>query len=472
MTASRPDDDFETRPRPNEVDRAFRLPIPAHLVYIATVLPFLFIAALVAINALYVAAEFASVAVPRSKVAHAAKDGSTRAIGLRDLLDDPAALDRYIAACQIGITLSSLLVGAYGQATLGPALAALLTEHLGLDRAAAFSTSTVVVLLALTATQVVLGELVPKNLALRYPLEVALFTFPTTRLSTVLYRPFIAFLNGSGLLLLKPFGLLAHGHQHVHGPEEIELLLAESRRGGALTPEAHRRLRRGLQLSRRTVHELMVPRRELEAIEVNTTTQEVVERLRTSPYSRLPVYRGSLDAVLGVVSSKDLVHLFVNEGALPPLTSLVRPLPFVPESMSADRLVHYLQERRASLAIVVDEYGGVQGLISVEDVLSELLGDLADELKEPDPGPETLEDGSIRLPGSMTLTDAEPWLGVRWTGTTTTVGGHVVEVLGRLPDPGEEHVIDGVTVKILDMGPTAIRWLAAKRIERIEGTSR
>ncbi|MCB9599752.1 MAG: HlyC/CorC family transporter [Sandaracinus sp.] len=428
-------------------------------------LAFTVLAALVAINALYVAAEFASVSVPRSKIAQAAKDGSSRAAGLRVVLDDAVALDRYIAACQIGITLSSLLVGAYGQATLGPALAELLETHLGLESVAAVSTSAVVVILLLTALQVVLGELVPKNLALRFPTEVALFTYPPTRLSTVLYRPFIAFLNGSGLLLLKPFGLEAHGHQHIHGPEEIELLLAESRRGGALSPEAHRRLRRGLQLSRRTVHELMVPRRELEAIEVSTPTDEVVERLRTSPYSRLPVYRGSLDAVLGVVSSKDLVHLFVSEGELPPLESLVRPLPFVPETMTADRLVHYLQERRASLAIVVDEYGGVQGLISVEDVLAELLGDLADELKEPDPGPETLADGSVRLPGTMTLLDAEPWLGVRWTGATTTVGGHVVETLGRLPEAGEEHVIDGVRVKVLDMGPTAIRWLAVRRVE-------
>lgn len=425
--------------------------------------PFLVLTALVAVNALYVAAEFASVAVARSKVAQAARDGSVRAEGLRAVLDDSAALDRHIAACQIGITLSSLLVGAYGQAAFGPALAPLLREHLGLDEVAAFSTATVTVLLTLTAAQVVLGELVPKNLALRFPLEVALLTFAPTRLSTVLYRPFIAFLNGSGLLLLKPFGLAAHGHQHVHGPEEIELLLAESRRGGTLSPEAHRRLRRGLHLSRRSVHELMVPRRELEALEVRTPTEEVVERLRTSPYSRLPVYRETLDAVLGVVSSKDLVHLFVREGELPPLEELVRPLPFVPETMTADRLVHYLQERRTSLAIVVDEYGGVQGLISVEDVLAELLGELADELKEPEPGPETLADGSVRLPGTMTLTDAEPWLGTRWRGAATTVGGHVVEVLGRLPEAGEEYEIDGVEVKVIDMGRTAIRWLAVRR---------
>lgn len=431
-------------------------------------IPLLVIVAMVAVNALYVAAEFASVAVQRPKIAQAAKDGSARARGLQEILEDPARLDRYIAACQIGITLSSLLVGAYGQATLGPALAALLGRHLALEPATAFSAATILVLLVLSAAQVVLGELVPKNLALRFPTEVALLTYPAIRLSTTLYRPFIAFLNGSGMLLLRPFGLEAHGHQHIHGPEEIELLLAESGRSGALSLDAQHRLRRGLQLNKRTVHELMVPRRELEAIEVSTPTAELIDRLRRSPYSRLPVYRGTLDAVLGVVSSKDLVHRLVTDGDLPPLEALVRPLPYVPESIAADRLLRYLQERRASIAIVVDEYGGVQGLISVEDVLAELLGDLADELKEPGPSAQPLEDGSVRLPGAMTLMDAEPWLGVHWSTAggqrgATTVGGHIVEALGRLPEAGEEHLIDGVQVKILDMGPTAIRWLAVRK---------
>lgn len=429
----------------------------------APVVEALVLIVLVLVNALYVAAEFASVAAPRSRVAEAAEQGSARAAGLQGVLESPEKLDRYIAACQIGITLSSLVVGAYGQAKLGPGLQALLEQHGGLEAKTAASATVVLILIVLTGAQVILGELVPKNLALQFPVEVALLTYQPVRLSTVLYRPFIAFLNGSGLLLLKPFGLEAHGHQHVHGPEEIEFLLGESRQQGVLTPEAHRRLKRGLYLSKRTVHELMVPRRELQAIEVSTPTEDVVKRLRSSPYSRLPVYRGTLDAVLGVVSSKELVHRYIREGSLPALEALVTPLPFVPESITADRLVSYLQERRASMAIVVDEYGGVQGLISIEDVLADLLGDLADELKEPAPAPERLEDGSTRLPGGMTLADAEPWLSGRWSGTAKSLGGHVVERLGRLPETGEELVIEGVRVRILDMGPTAIRWLSLKQ---------
>ncbi len=423
---------------------------------------FLILATMVAVNALYVAAEFSSVAVPRPWIAQAARDGNPRARGLLGVLEDPAQQDRCIAACQVGITLSSLLVGAYGQAALAPPLASALDRLLGRDPATTASLAAVLVLLALTGAQVILGELVPKNLALRFPAEVALLTYPATRLSVALYRPAIAFLNGSGLLLLRPFGLEAHGHQHVHGPEEIVLLLAESGRSGALSAETEQRLRRGLRLDKRTVHELMVPRGELEAIEVSTPTEQLFDRLRESPYSRLPVYRGTLDAVLGVVSSKELARRLMHQTPLPPLEDLVHPVPFVPESITADRLLRYLQEQRATIAIVVDEFGGVQGLISVEDVLAELLGDLADELKTPGPSPQRLEDGSVRLPGAMTLSDAEPWLGVRWSGGASTVGGHIVEVLGRLPRSGEVFPIGDLQVEILAAEPRAIRWILVR----------
>lgn len=418
---------------------------------------------MIAVNALYVAAEFALVAVPRPRIAQAAREGNLHAAALQKILEDPARLDHHIAACQIGITLASLLSGSYGQATLSPILTPFFARAFSLDPIGAFSASTATVLLLLTSAQVILGELVPKNLALRYTVKVALLTSSPIRFSTALYRPFIALLNGSGLLLLKPFGIATHGHQHIHGPDEIEFLLGESKKTGTLTPEVHNRLRRGLHLSQRTVHELMVPRRELDAIEVSTPMEEVILRLRKSPYSRLPVYRETLDAVFGIISSKDLVSIFAQQRDLPSLESLVQPLPFVPESIPADRLVKYLQEKQTSLAIVVDEYGGVQGLISIEDVLVELLGDLGDELKDPSEVPETLEDGSTKLSGTMTLTDAEPWLGCRWHGVSTSIGGHVIERLGRLPTTGEEHVIDGVHLKILEMGPTMIRWLLIQK---------
>src|SRR5690606_26222441 len=144
--------------------------------------------------------------------------------------------------------------------------------------------------------------------------------------------------------LLKPFGVTPGGHQHVHSPDEIRVLLEESRKGGALTPEAHRRLERGLHLSQRTVRQMMTPRHELHAIEVSTPTQEILQQILQSPYSRLPVYRGTLDAVVGAISTKQVVRLLAVRGELPPLEQLVRPMPFVPETLRAHKLVRFLQE--------------------------------------------------------------------------------------------------------------------------------
>lgn len=427
-----------------------------------TLLPWLVIGSLIAINALYVAAEFSAVAVQKSQLAPLARDGDRRAAGLLAVLEDGAQLDRYIAACQIGITLSSLVVGAYGQASIALALGPWLEHAFDLGTAAAQSSAFVVVLLLLTTLQVVLGELVPKSLALQFPERAALATYLPTRWSVSLYRGFIWLLNGSGFLLLKPLGIKPGGHQHVHSPEEIRFLLAESHRGGELSPEAHRRLERGLRLSARKVRQLMTPRSQLYAIDITTPAADAMERILQSPYSRVPVYEGSLDNVVGAVNTKDVAGAYAVRGQVLSLAKLLRPIPFVPETLGAHRFVRLLQEQQSSKAIVVDEFGGVQGIISIEDVLTQLFGDIGDELKQPEPGPERLGDGTVRLPGDMALDEAALWLGVSWEGRAATVGGHVVAYLGRLPTTGECLEIDGVDIAVTEMGPTAIRWLVVR----------
>jgi CBS domain containing-hemolysin-like protein len=425
-------------------------------------LAWLVVIAMVGANALYVAAEFALVAVPRRLVAERARGGSSRARELKALLDDGVARDRAVAACQVGITLSSLLVGAFGQATLGVALAGFLQGQ-GLDAATAISASAVAVLIGLTVVQVVLGELLPKSIALQFPLETALWVVMPLRISTTLFRPLISVLNGSALLMLRPFGIAPGGHEHVHTSAEIELLLGESQRAGALSPEAHRQLQRGLSLSKRTARQLMVPRVDMLAVEVSTPIAEVLKELLASPYSRLPVYDGTLDHVLGTVSAKDITALYARQQPIPPLRQLLRPIPFVPDLLPAEKLIRVMQDEKSSKAIVVDEFGGVQGIISVEDVLGELFGDIADELKEYDGTDiEQLPDGRKKLLGSMPLIDAEPFLGVRWAGEAATLGGHITGLLGRLPAAGERFVIDGVEVTIIERTPSAIKAVAIK----------
>lgn len=346
---------------------------------------FFVIAALIAGNALYVAAEFSAVAVQRGRIAQLAEQGSRRAAAMLAVLEDGVALDRYIAACQIGITLTSLIAGAFGQATLAVALAPLLSDWFSVSPESGHAWAAVIVLVGLTVVQVVLGELVPKSLALQFPEKTGLLTFPLTRWSASALRGFIWLLNGSGFLLLKPFGVKPGGHQHVHSPEEIEILIAESQRSGALGRDMSERLRRGLRLSERTVRDLMVPRAEIHGLDVASSMDELLARIASSSYSRLVVYRGSLDHVLGAVSVKDVSARYAETSALPDLAELVRPLVTVADTVPAVDLVPLLQEKQSSKALVVDADGRVQGFVSIEDVLVEVFGEIEPDVDAPSP---------------------------------------------------------------------------------------
>ena len=397
----------------------------------------LIVAALILINAVYVGAEFAAVSARRSRIQQLADEGNPLAAWLLPLIESPAALDRYIAACQIGITLSSLVLGAYAQRTIAVWVAPFFVEWGGLQGVAAQSTSAASVLLVLTVAQVIFAELVPKSLALQYPTQSALYTLIPMVPSLWVYRPFIMWLNGSGILLLRLLGSPSQTHRHIHSPDEIELLIAESRDGGLLEPDEHRRLQRALRLNLRQAKQLMVPRRKISAIDINTPLEQVVGIVSQSPFSRLPVYRGSIDNIVGMLHTKDLVRWRVSGARDEGLASLVRPIASVHESVTADRVLRELRERRSHLALVVDEFGGTAGLLTLEDVLSELLGDVGDEFKAGDPVPETLPDGHFRLPGSMAVDDAEILLNTEWDSDATTIGGLVTAALGRLPVPGD-----------------------------------
>jgi CBS domain containing-hemolysin-like protein len=405
------------------------------------------IALLILLTALYVAAEFAAVSVRRSRIHRLADDGNVLAARLLPVLGDPRELDRYIAASQVGITLSSLILGAYGQATLAPRVEPILERFTTLHPSTVKSTSAALVLVCLTALAVILGELVPKSLALQNPTRTALFTVLPMQWSLRAFAWSIAFLNGSGVLLLKLMGITSTGHRHVHSPEEIALLIAESRDGGLLEPQEQVRLHRALRLGLRTARQLMVPRARLAAIEADLPFDEVLRVVVSSPYSRLPVYRGSLDTIIGILHIKDVVTRFVQAGKLS-VASLIRPIVRVPDSMAADRLLAFLRERRTHQALVVDAADAIVGLITLEDVVGELLWGVADEFKGAQLRPIRLSDGRLRLPGLMRLEQAVPLIGRPWGGKAETVGGYVIESVQRVPEPGEEVDIDGVHVEI------------------------
>jgi len=407
------------------------------------------IAILILLNGLYVAAEFAAVGVRRSRLRRLAEDGNVLAARILPVVEDGRRLDRYIAACQIGITLSSLILGAYGQAAVAPRVAPLLETAAALDPLAAASTAALAVLLSLTALQMILGELVPKSLALQNPTRAALITVLPMQWSLPLLAGFIKVLNGSGLAVLKLLGVPSAGHRHVHSPEEIALLIAESRDGGLLEPQEQVRLHRALRLGLRRAHQLMVPRARLAGIDVATPIDEALRIVAESPYSRLVVYHGSLDHVLGMLHTKDVVTDFVDERRQSALSALVRPIVRVREEMPADRLLAFLRDRRSHQALVEDDTGRVTGLITVEDVVAELLGGISDEFKTPQLRPVILSDGRVRLPGAMRTDLAAQALGVPWGAPGGTVGAHVAAAAaGRPLDQGDRIDVDGVDVEI------------------------
>jgi putative hemolysin len=335
---------------------------------------------LILLTALYVAAEFAAVGVRRSKLRRLAEDGNGLAARLVPVVEDPAELDRYIAVSQIGITLSSLILGAYGQATLAPVFAPVLVRLAGMDETTAASTAAIGILIFLTVLAVILGELVPKSLALQDPTRTAIATVLPMQWSRKLFGPFIAFLNGSGILILRMMRVPATGHRHVHSPEEIELLIAESRDGGLLEPEEQVRLHRALRLGLRTASQLMVPKERLASIDAATPFPEVLRVVGASPYSRLPVYEGSPDHLVGVLHTKDVVTAFVGNSRVN-AASLLRPIARVAADTPADRLLAFLRENRTHQAFVAGADGSIHGLVTLEDVVSELLGGVADEFK-------------------------------------------------------------------------------------------
>lgn len=410
---------------------------------------------LVLVNTLYVAAEFSAVSVRKSRIQQKMEEGNALASRLFPYVSDAHSLDRYIATCQIGITISSLVLGAYAQARIAPVLMPVFENLGGMQVATAQSAAAVVVLILLTSLQITLGELVPKSLALQHPTPVALYTVLPMQWSIRLLSRFIGVLNGSGLLVLRMLRITPAGHRHIHSPNEIEYLIAESREGGLLEAEEHARLRKALRLGVTMVSEVMVPRTRIRAIAAGTPFPEVMRITAESAYTRHPVYDGTLDNIVGYIHVQDVARRALGSANTLPLRKVL----FIPTGLSLERVLDRLRAERQHMALVSDEYGGIAGLVTVSDILDDIIGGVADEFKPADEEAVRLVDGRFRVPGSLRVEEVEALLGVEWDVMSTTVGGLVMETLGRLPEQGETFEIDGVPAQVAEMDGHTVTWV-------------
>ena len=416
---------------------------------------------LVLLNGFFVAAEFALVGARRSRLTQLAEEGSR---GAKHSLKALGRLDHYISGTQVGITIASLALGWIGE----PAVAVLVDRLLGFvgidippgaSHSAAAVTTAFVILMFL---HIVLGEQAPKFVAISTPeRSSALLALPLMMFSKLM-APFIAVLNGSanGLLRLMGFKGMSEAHQ-VHSPEELRLLVMQARAHGTLDESDSAMLAGVFDFTEKRVRDVMRPRTEVIAVALDSTEEEVRLLLRQERYSRYPVYRESLDDVVGVFVAKDLwLH---EENAPFQLADFVREALYVPSTRAATRVLDDLRKTRAHMAVVLDEYGGTAGIVTLEDLVEEVIGDIADEYDMA--SREAIEvDGVLELTGSMSLVDARSDFRLRVPeGDWSTLGGFVFGALGRVPRIGDRVRIPGADLEVVAMDG---RRVAAVRVHR------
>jgi magnesium and cobalt exporter, CNNM family len=412
------------------------------------------IVVLVLANGFFVAAEFAIVAVRRSRLEQLAEEGRRSAKAARDVVRH---LDRYIAACQLGITMASLALGWTGEPALARQLEPLLQPIAGRYAwASAHGLAVGAAFTVITALHIVLGELAPKGLALQHPEGTTLWVAPPLRLFYSVFRWPIGALNAVGNAVLRVFGMRpASGEELVHSAEELDLLLQASEQAGEVEPAEARIASRAFQFADLTAGELLTPRTELEAVPVTSTLPELLGRTRTVRHSRLPVYEDSLDHVLGVLYLRDLFRFLGGDAPHFDLRAVIRPVLTVPTTKTADALLDEMRAARQELAVVVDEYGGTAGVVSLHDLLEGLVGRIDEE--PPVPGERTLPpaaapDGSQVFDGLTRLREFEEATGIEVPEAdrqaADTLGGLIMLRLGRLPRQGDEVEIGGRRLRV------------------------
>jgi CBS domain containing-hemolysin-like protein len=413
--------------------------------------------ALVLANAFFVAAEFAIARLRPTQLAELVRE---RRPGARSAQHAVEHIDSYLSACQLGITLASLGLGAVGEQAFHTLLEPLLGDN---ARIAGFGLASAFAFLIITMLHVVLGELAPKSAAISRTVPVALVLAPLMRGFYFATKPLVDVFNGLGNLVLKPFGIppASEAGHAPHSEDELRLLLRESREGGLIERDEQRLSEAALVFGDRRAREVMTPRSRIDYVTTADTPGEVAEKAIRSGHTRLPLCepdRG-LEGAIGVINVKDLLPIAFGRTEVD-VRSLARPIARVAESSRVDEVLREMLRDRRHLALVLDEHGTVVGLITLEDILEELVGEIEDEF---DPGARELmrvEDGALRIDGAAPLRPVAERLGARVEGPhEATVGGHLIEELGRVPEPGEIVDLGGVQVQVVAVDDTRVTAL-------------
>jgi putative hemolysin len=408
----------------------------------------LFIVFLTILEGFFVAGEIALVSIRRSRVEQLVDEGRPGARRVRRLLDDPG---RFLAVSQLGLTVIGFFASAYAAVSLVQSLAGVL-RGIGMDPSGADGVALVVVTVILALFTIVFAELVPKTLALANAERVAIaLSLPIDFLARAL-GPLIALLTGITTTISRLFGATISNEASITA-EELRLIVERGGEQGILEAEEEQMINAVIELGSRRVHEVMVPRIAIAAIPASATFDEAIETIIEHGHSRIPVYEESVDEILGILYAKDLLPILRDTaGPRPDLRALLRTPVYIPESMTVDDLLHEFQRRKVHIAIVLDEYGGTDGLVTIEDLLELIVGEIQDEYDTEEPMVVRLSEDEARVDGRASVDELselfDTQLHLEDEDEYDTVGGLIYHRIGGIPSPGDQVGVDGLTLTV------------------------
>ena len=410
------------------------------------VVPIAIILLLVVANGLFVAAEFAIVGAPRAAIDHQASHGSRLARRVARILEDPKQQDRYIATTQIGISVASLGLGMYGEHILAEWIAEWLMQYDDNPWIAAHAMASVGAVAILTYLHIVIGEMVPKALALQSADRTVLYVSPVIEALEVAIKPLVIVLNAIGNGLLRLVGVRRELEaERYHTPEELEFIVRESQEGGMLRGESGQMLRELFEFGDLTAGEVMVPRVLLVGIPLGAEPDELRALVRTHPHTRYPVHSGDLDNIVGSLHIKQVLRLLVTNR--PVTTRDARPLPYIPGPTPLDEVIAAMRRARAQMAVVMDQHGGTAGLVTIEDLFEEVVGEIEEGRTSASLVRESA--GRVRVRGTVRLNEVGEALTCSLEhDNTTTVSGLVLLLLRRPAVVGDAVTWNGARFEV------------------------
>jgi CBS domain containing-hemolysin-like protein len=420
---------------------------------------------LVFLNGFFVAAEFAIVKVRASQIEIKAKSGSNVANLAKHITNH---LDGYLAATQLGITLASLGLGWVGEAVMTKVVVNFLAIF-NIELVGTFQTNIghILAFAIITVLHIVFGELAPKSIAIQRPVGTTMALTLPLRFFYMVFRPFIWVLNGFANLMLRMLGFGATMKEVHHSSEELQYLLDQGKESGALNLTEHELIKNVFDFNERVVKNVMVPRTKITAVEVDSPKELLLNTIISEGYSRVPVYDGSIDKIVGVVHAKDLLPQLVDKQEIE-LKNIIRKPYFIPETKKINDLLTEFQLKRIQIAIVLDEFGGTSGMVTLEDIVEELVGEIQDEYDEEHPIVEQVSQTEYIVSASANIHDVNEYLpsDLPQSNDYDTVSGLVSELFDKIPDVGECKEFHGYTFTILKKTQQNIESVKMERLEQ------